>query len=131
MSAYFEKVKNYLLDLEYRIVTEDSEGELFVIEKEEEGVNNVIIDCGDTLLIVEALLFEISNGSEEMFTSLLKKNRELVHGAFVLDESGKKVLFRDTLELENLDLNELESTLNALRFLLLEYSDELIAFSKA
>ncbi len=131
MSEFFNKVKDYLLDLEYEIISEDEKDELFVISKEEDGINNVIIDCEDTLLIVEGLLFEISKGSEDIFKSLLIKNRELVHGAFSLDENGKKVIFRDTLQLENLDLNELEATLNSLKLLLTEYSEELIEFSKA
>ena len=49
---------------------------------------------------------------------------------FALDESGKKVVFRNTHECENLDLNELEATLNSLSLLLSEYSDTIIAFSK-
>ncbi len=131
MSEFFNKVKDYLLDLEYEIISENETEELFIISKEDDGINNVIIDCEDTLLIVEGLLFEISKGSEDIFKSLLIKNRELVHGAFSLDESGKKVIFRDTLQLENLDLNELEATLNSLKLLLSEYSEELIEFSKA
>ncbi|MCW3787524.1 YbjN domain-containing protein [Plebeiibacterium sediminum] len=131
MSENFNKVKDYLLDLEYRIVYEDINEELFVIEKEEEGISNVVIDCEDSLLIIEGLLFEMNTGSEEIYKSLLQKNREVIHGAFTIDESGKKVIFRDTLQLENLDLNELEATLNSLKLLLSEYSEELIEFSKA
>jgi len=131
MSENFNKVKNYLLDLEYRIVSEDVNQELFIIEKEEDGISNLVIDCEDTLLIIEGLLFDMNSGTEEIFKSLLKKNREIVHGAFALDESGTKVIFRDTLQLENLDLNELEATLNSLKLLLSEYSEELIQFSKA
>ena len=131
MSEYFNKVKEYLLDLEYRIVSEDTNEELVVVEKEEDGISNVIIDCEDSILIIEGLLFEMNKGSEEIFVSLLKKNREVVHGAFVLDESGKKVIYRDTLQLENLDQNELEASLNSLKLLLSEYSEELIEFSKA
>jgi len=131
MSEYFNKVKEYLLDLEYRIVSEDIAEELFVVEKEEDGISNVIIDCEDSILIIEGLLFEMNKGSEDIFVSLLKKNREVVHGAFVLDDSGKKVIYRDTLQLENLDQNELEASLNSLKLLLSEYSEELIEFSKA
>jgi hypothetical protein len=57
------------------------------------------------------------------------KNQDIIHGAFVIDESGEKVLFRDTLQLENLDSNELEASINSLSLLLSEYSDELIKFS--
>ncbi len=131
MSDNFNKVKNYLLDLEYRIVSEDINEELFVIEKEEDGISSVIIDCEDSILIIEALLFEMKEGSSDIYRSLLKKNREIIHGAFTIDESGKRVIFRDTLQLENLDLNELEATLNSLKLLLSEYSEELIEFSKA
>ncbi|WP_075591102.1 YbjN domain-containing protein [Labilibacter marinus] len=131
MSEYFNKVKDYLMELEYRIITEDAAEELVVIEKEEDGISNVVIDCEDSIVIIEGLLFEMNTGSEDIYKSLLMKNREIVHGAFTLDETGKKVIFRDTLQLENLDLNELEATLNSLKLLLSEYSSELIDFSKA
>lgn len=131
MSEYFNKVKEYLLDLEYSIVSEDAAEELFIVENEAEGISNVIIDCEDSFLIIEGLLFEMNKGTEDIFVSLLKKNREVVHGAFALDETGKKVIFRDTLQLENLDQNELEASLNSLKLLLSEYSEELIEFSKA
>ncbi len=131
MSEHFNKVRDYLLDLEYRIVSEDTAEELFVVEKEEDGISNLIIDCEDSILIIEGLLFELTNGSEDIYKALLTMNRQIVHGAFVLDEDGKRVIFRDTLQLENLDLNELEGTLNSLKLLLSEYSDQLIKFSKA
>jgi hypothetical protein len=65
-----------------------------------------------------------------IFKSLLQKNRDIIHGAFVLEETGEKVIFRDTLQLENLDLNELEASLNSLGLLLSEYADKIIEFSK-
>ena len=76
------------------------------------------------------VLFELTDDNPEIYKALLKKNREIIHGAFVLDGSGKKVLFRDTLQLENLDQNELEATLNSLEMLLSEYSEEIISYSK-
>jgi hypothetical protein len=42
----------------------------------------------------------------------------------------KKFFFRNTHECENLDLNEIEATLNALALLLSEYTNEIIEFSK-
>ncbi len=131
MNEHFLKVKNFLLDLEYRIVSEDTAEELVVIEKEEDGIYNLIIDCEDSIVVIEALLFELKKGSEDIFKSLLMMNRQLVHGAFALNEDGTKIIFRDTLQLENLDLNELEGSLNSLKLLLSEYSDQLIAFSKS
>jgi hypothetical protein len=46
-----------------------------------------------------------------------------------VDNTGTKVLFRNTLMLENLDMNEIEGTFNALGLLLSEYSDELLRFA--
>ncbi len=128
--ADFEKVKEYLLELDYEIKQEDLEEEIVLVNREEEGITNLMIDCEDPILIIELLILELKEGTKEVFESLLKKNREIIHGAFVLDESGTKVLFRDTLELENLDLNELEATLNSLALLLSEFYNELIEFSK-
>jgi len=130
MSAYYNKVKDYLLNLEYNIVQEDTAEELFVVENPDGGIANLIVDCEDPILIIEGLLFEISDDNPDIYKSLLIKNREIIHGAFTLDESGKKVIFRDTLQLENLDQNELEATLNSLEMLLSEYSEEIISFSK-
>jgi hypothetical protein len=61
---------------------------------------------------------------------LLQKNREIVHGAFVLDDTGKRLLFRDTLQLENLDLNEVEASINSLKLLMAEYAGEMLQFAK-
>lgn len=130
MSTYYNKVKDYLLNLEFNIVKENIAEELFVVENPEGGIVNLIVDCEDPVLIVEGVLFELTNDNPEIYKALLQKNREIIHGAFVLDESGKKVLFRDTLQLENLDQNELEATLNSLEMLLSEYSEEIISYSK-
>ncbi len=130
MANDFDKVRDYLIELDYSIVKEDKEDAVFVVESEVDGIKNLVIGCADPILIMEQHLFEITNPKNDVYKQLLVKNRDLVHGAFVLDEGGTKVLFRDTLQLENLDLNELEGSLNSLSLLLSEYSDEIIKFSK-
>lgn len=129
-SANFNKVGEYLLDLGYTIVNQDSETEVYIVEKPSEGINNLFIGVASPILILEQYLFTMKGDSLDVFKNLLIKNRDIIHGAFVLDEDGKKVIFRDTLQVENLDLNELEGTLNSLSLLLHEYSDVLIKFSK-
>ncbi len=125
----FAKVKEYLTELRYSIVTEDEAEELFVVDNEEEGIKNMVIDCEAPILIMEQFLFDVKEGNEDMFKKLLMKNRDIIHGAFVLDETGTKVIFRDTLQLENLDLNELEGSLNSLSLLLAEYYEEILEFA--
>jgi hypothetical protein len=130
METHFDKVKAFVTELEYEIVSEDLAEEIIVIDKLEDGVKNLIIDCEVDFLIIEAYLFETKNPTQDLLNWLLKTNRNLVHGAFALDETGHKVLFRDTLELENLDINEIEASLNAYQLLLSEYMNELLEFSK-
>tara|TARA_R110002072_G_scaffold255733_5_gene414496 strand:- start:1080 stop:1475 length:396 start_codon:yes stop_codon:yes gene_type:complete len=130
MNDHFNKVKSYLLELDYSIFYMNEEEGVLVVENESEGIRNLVLACADPLLIMEQFLFELKQDSAEILKNLLIKNRDIVHGAFALDDEGKKVIFRDTLQLENLDLNELEGSINSLSLLLSEYSDELIKFSK-
>jgi len=126
----FLKVKNYLLELNCNIVFENEEDGILVINNEEDGITNLVLGCADPLLIMEQFLFELKQDNMEVFKNLLIKNRDIVHGALVLNENGSKVIFRDTLQIENLDLNELEGSINSLSLLLSEYTNELIKFSK-
>lgn len=130
MENSFRKVKEYLLELDYNVVFENEADGVFVINNENNGISNLVLGCADPLLIMEQFLFELKEDNLEVFKSLLIKNRDIVHGAFALDESGKKVIFRDTLQIENLDLNELEASVNSLALLLSEYTTEIIKFSK-
>ena len=130
MNNYFDKVQGFLLDLDFNILQENEEDGVFWVDKEEAGIHNLVIGCLDPILVMEQYLFDINNDNNDVYKKLLIKNRDIIHGAFVLDETGKRVIFRDTLQLENLDLNELEGSLNSLSLLMSEYSKELIEFSK-
>ncbi|PHQ59643.1 MAG: molecular chaperone Tir [Maribacter sp.] len=129
MGNNFRKVKDYLLELEYSIISGDETEELIVIENEEAGISNLIVDCEDTILILELHLFDLKNESLDVLRRFLQMNREIIHGAIAIDESGKKVILRDTLQLDNLDLNELQATLNSFEVFLSENANELISIS--
>jgi len=130
METSFRKVKSYLLELECNIIIENEDDGIFIINNEDMGITNLVIGCADPILIMEQFLFELKADNMEVFKNLLIKNRDIVHGALVLDESGSKVIFRDTLQIENLDLNELEGSINSLVLLLSEYSNEILKYSK-
>ena len=129
MSDNYEKVKEFVLELGFRIEEEIPEEEIVIVNDEERGVRNLVIDCEDSVLVIEQLIlkFEAKPGGE-VFERILQINRELVFGAFVLNESSDTLFYRNTLALDNLDLNELESTLNALSLGLAENGQELLQF---
>ena len=127
--ADFEKVKDYLLEMGFSVDQENAGEELVVVNDEERGVNHLVIDCEAPILIMEQVILPLPNATAETYKRLLQINRTLVHGAFVLDDEGKTLLFRDTLQLQNLDPNELEGSIDALSLALAEYGGELLAFS--
>ena len=131
MPENLEKVKNYLHELGFSITSENAKEELVVIDDEEKGIKNLIIDCEEPIVIIEQLIMAVPKKTDDLFKRLLQINRTLVHGAFVLDEAGKAVIFRDTLQLENLDKNELEGSINSLGLALAEHANELISFSRS
>jgi len=130
MANNFSKVKNYLLEMEYTIISEDTNEELVIIENLRSGISNLIVDCEDPILVLELHLFDLEETGSSTFLRFLQMNREIIHGAIAVDETGKKVILRDTLQLENLDLNELQSSLNSFEVFLSENANELISISK-
>lgn len=130
MNNHYDKVRDFLLDLNYSISTEDQENGVFVINDEMKGIKNLVICCADPILIMEQFITDLKNPTLEDFSKLLTKNRDIIHGAFALSNNGEKLIFRDTLQLSNLDRNELEGSINSLSLLLSEFTDELINISK-
>jgi len=129
--SYLENIKELILALEYDIVHEEVETGILIINKESRGICEMILDCEDDILVMEQIIFPVKQDNPEHYKSLLQMNRSLVHGAFVLSssENFNIIAFRDTLQLENLDLNELEASLNALTFALVENMDTLLSIS--
>ena len=126
----FEKVKDFIMDMGFAISHEEPKEELVVIDDDERGIKNLVIDCEGSIVILEQVIIPMPNESSEFCKRILQINRTLVHGAFVLDEEGTTLLFRDTLQLENLDRNELEGSIDALSLGLAEYASELVSFAR-
>ncbi len=126
----FEKVKDFIVDMGFTISHEEAEEELVVIDDDERGIKNLVVDCEAPILIIEQVIIPMPQDSSDFCKRLLQINRTLVHGAFVLDEEGTTLLFRDTLQIENLDRNELEGSIDALSLALAEYAGELVAFAR-
>jgi hypothetical protein len=129
MITKFALVKEYLYDMALPIIAEEPDEELVIVDDEDNGVKNLVIDCEDPILILEQVLIPVPDDPRDLFKQLLQWNRKLVHGAFALDEDGKLVVFRDTLQLENLDRNELEGSIRALGLALAEFGPDLIGYA--
>jgi hypothetical protein len=129
MMSDFDKIKNFIMDMGFSISHEESKEELIVIDDDERGIKNLVIDCESPILILEQVVIPMPQNAADSYKRILQINRTLVHGAFVLDEEGTTLLFRDTLQTENLDRNELEGSIDALSLALAEYASELVSFA--
>ena len=129
MENYYAKVREYLLDMEITIVSENKEEEVFVVSREEDGIVNMVVFVSDPLVIVEQVLFNIKTDSASVYEKILKKNRDVIHGAMVLDDNNN-IIFRDTLQVSSLDFNELEATFESLSMLLSEFGEEILTLAK-
>ena len=130
MAEHFDRVKGYLLDLGLTIAAEDEAEELVVVDDEDSGIKKLFVDCEPPIVIVEQLIGDVPAAPGDLFVRLLQMNNTLVHGAFVLDENAARIFYRDTLQLSNLDVNELEGSIDALSLAMAEYGAELLGYLK-
>ena len=129
MSDVLDQVRDYVLELGLAIESEIPEEEILIVNDEERAISHLVIDCEDTILVLEQLIVQLPSAVDSsVYKRLLQINRTLIFGAFVLNEAGNTLVYRNTLALENLDLNELEGTLNALTLALAENGEELLTF---
>jgi len=126
----FKTVEKFILDLDYSIISKNENEGFFLIENNFDGIKNLIIGVTPPIIIFEQHLFSLHTDNLHVFKSLLIKNRDIIHGAFALTEDGRRVIFRYTLQLHNLDQNEFDAAINSLSLLLSEYNEQLIQFSK-
>lgn len=124
----FQTICNWVGDIGLVITKKHDEDDLIVVEDEERGISNMVIDCEDPIVEIQQAIMAVPEGADadHLYERLLQMNGTLVHGAFILSEDGTQVRFRDTLRLATLDLEELRGTVNALHLALEEYGDELI-----
>jgi hypothetical protein len=126
----FESVRQYVLELGYPIVSENEHDKILVLTDEENGLSHLVIDCEGPLIILEQHILDTFQNAS-LHKRLLQMNRTLVCGAFVLDDTGTGVIFRDTLHFAGLNCAGLERSINALIVALAEYGSELLSFIPA
>lgn len=126
---YYKKIEEYISRLGYSISYQSKADGIFCIENEADGIKNLILCVAPPILIMEQYIFTLKSDDAGILKALLQKNRDIIHGAFVLDDEGR-VIFRYTMQIENLDMNEFEGALNSLGLLLSEYYEQIIEFSK-
>ena len=101
-----------------------SEG-VWRVESSDNNVSNIIMSYEDPILLLRVNLMKIPVSNREAFYErLLRLNAtEIPHGAFGIENDI--VVLIDTLQVENLDRNELQASVDSLGFTVAQYYNEL------
>ena len=93
----------------------------------------VVVHYAPPVVILRVRVMELPAGEPrrgELFRQLLEFNaRDLVHGSYGLE--GDHVVLTDTLELENLDYNEFESSFDSVSLALASHLSALAAYRES
>jgi hypothetical protein len=104
------KIEGYLINL--GLTFRDLGDQAWMIEDPESGLSNVVVFAQDSLVTIRTKIMNVpSQRREEFFQTLLALNAEMIHGAYALDDDN--VILIDTLELETMDLEEFQASLDA------------------
>ncbi len=107
-----EDVEQYLLDLDtpYEVLDEG----IYRLIDDVPEIDDIIVLVSAPLVIFSVRLMKVpENNKEALFKKLLELNASaLVAGAYGID--GDDVILTDTLQLENLDFNEFQASIESL-----------------
>ncbi len=118
-------VEAYLLRMNRRFRAVDDQPGTFLVEGP--GMPPVAVRVDPPLVVVRVHIGEAARGADEkaFYRKLLELNaRELVHASYGIDEG--RVVLSSALELENLDFNELQATMDEIDLALAQQRPALV-----
>ncbi|MCL2448250.1 MAG: YbjN domain-containing protein, partial [Polyangiaceae bacterium] len=123
-------VEAYLLRLNRRYHALDEQSGMFLVEASG-GMPPVAVRVEPPLVVLRVHIGDLEKGAApaELFRRLLELNaRQLVHSSYGIDDD--RVVLSAALELENLDFNELQATLDEIDVVLAQQLKELARLAK-
>ncbi len=125
-------VEAYLGRLSREFQEVDGQRGTFLVHSSGSGVSqtHIAVRVDPPLVIVRVHICDVGKTDHaELFRRLLELNaHELVHASYGLDDN--RVVLSSALELENLDFNEIEATLDEIDIALAQQVPELMQLAK-
>lgn len=119
-----EDIEQYLLDLDapYEVLGEG----IYRLVDDLPEIDDIIVLVSEPLVIFSVRLMKVPEKNKEaFFKKLLELNASaLVAGAYGID--GDDVIITDTLQLENLDFNEFQASIESLALAIHEHYPVLV-----
>ena len=119
-----EEIESFLYELEVPFERLDDDG-MWRVTDEWDNVENIVVYKAGAVLNFRLKLFDLpENTTIELLRRLLELNSaEMVHGAFGIE--GDAVTLTAALEVENLDRNEVQATLDSFGLAIRSHHEEL------
>ena len=106
-----EDIEGYFLELE--LPYERLDDGMWVVMHQEDSLDNLVVYLAGSAVSFRVKLAELEGDNVALMRRLLELNAtEMVHGAYGLEEDA--IVITDSLELENLDINEFQATIDAI-----------------
>jgi hypothetical protein len=122
-----EDIESYLLRLEQD--AEEVEAGMWLVQSGEHD-GRMVIHYTPPLLLLRMKVMELPKDETDctrLFRRLLELNAvDVVHGAYGIEEGD--VILSDTLELENLDFNEFQASVDSMQVALASHLESLSAY---
>ena len=112
-------IEHYMLQLGLEF--EAAADNLWVVQDEGDNLANVIVTLVEPIVIFHVRVADLPGGDQEpLFRKLLELNAaDMLHGAYGIE--GNSLVLIDTLQSENLDLNEFQASLEAMSLALIQH----------
>ena len=119
-----EDVESFLLRME--LEAEEVETGMWVARSDDSGVSTVV-HYSPPLLVIRTKVLDVPEDPARctgLFRRLLELNAtDMVHGAYGIDEDD--VVLADSLELENLDFNEFQASIDSMQLAVASHLESL------
>ncbi len=124
-----EKIESYLMKLS--LTFQDAGANGWLVSDPEKGLFNLLMMIVDSLLLMRVDVMQVpEKGKDMLFEELLKLNaKDMVHGAYGID--GKTIVILDSLELETLDIEEFQASIDAIGLAIAQHFRILSAYRPA
>lgn len=125
--ANAETIENYLVEtgLTWEKIAENT----WMINDEYDTIDNIVVFLNDPVVFFRVKLMDIPKACDRqaLFETLLKLNTaDMLHGAYGLE--GDAVVATDTLQADNLDLNEFQASIDSLSLCITGHYKDLAKF---
>jgi len=124
-----EKIEGYIMKLSLTFQEAGANG--WLVSDPEKGLFNLLMMIVDSLLLMRVDVMQVpEEGKAKLFEELLRLNaKDMVHGAYGIE--GKTIVILDSLELETLDIEEFQASIDAIGLALAQHFKTLSAYRPA